>query len=62
MQEYRETLSKCVVIVGLMALLAVPAWPQAGNGSVRGTIRDQSNAVIPGAAVKLTNTATNLTS
>src|SRR5436309_9801600 len=46
----------------LAALNAAPALPQAGNGSVRGTVRDQADAVVPGAKVKLTNTVTNVAS
>jgi Carboxypeptidase regulatory-like domain len=44
------------------ATLAPLAWPQASTGTVSGTVRDQSGAVIPGAAVSLTNTATNVVS
>ena len=44
-----------------MLLGALPCLPQASTGSVSGTVRDQSGAVIPGAAVALTNTATNVT-
>ena len=46
----------------LAVLLALPAFPQASTSAVNGTVRDQSAAVIPGAAVTLTNTATNVTS
>ena len=34
------------------------AWPQASTSTVRGTVHDQAQAVIPGATVTLTNTAT----
>src|SRR5580704_3231100 len=44
----------------IAVLLAAPAWSQSTMGAVSGTIRDQSGAVIPNAAVALTNTATNL--
>jgi hypothetical protein len=44
----------------LLALaLTVPAWPQASTATVRGTVSDQSGAIIPNAAVELTNAATN---
>ena len=36
------------------------AWPQASSATVRGTVHDQGQAVIPGAKVTLTNTATNV--
>ena len=43
------------------ALLTVTAaWPQASTSTVRGTVRDQAQAVIPKAMIKLTNTATNV--
>src|SRR5262245_26413497 len=46
----------------LVLLLAVmPAWPQASSTTVRGTVRDQAQAVVPKASVTLTNTATNVT-
>ena len=41
-------------------LAASPAMPQASTAVVRGTVRDQAQAVVPGARVLLTNTATNL--
>ena len=46
----------------LFTLLAPLAYPQSSTGSVRGTVRDQSDAVVPTAAVTLTNTATNVAS
>ncbi len=46
--------------LGLAVLLAAPARPQSSTGSVRGTVRDQAEAVIPGAAVKLTHSATQV--
>jgi hypothetical protein len=48
-----------IAVLALVALMAVPAWPQSSTSTVRGTVRDQSQAVIPQAAVTLTNTATN---
>lgn len=48
------------VICALALLIAVPAaWGQAAT-SLRGTITDPSGAAIPNAAVRLTNTGTNL--
>ena len=43
-----------------LALIAPSVWPQGGNGTVRGTVRDQVSAVIPAAAVTLTNTNTGV--
>ena len=35
------------------------AWSQTATGTVQGTVVDESGAVIPGAALKLTEKATN---
>src|SRR6266481_9553093 len=43
-----------------LAFLAVPMAAQTGLGVVRGTVQDASKAVIPGAKVTLTNTATGV--
>ena len=56
------TMRKVSLCILITVLLAVPAWPQASTATVSGTVRDQSAAVIPAAAVTLTNTATNVTS
>jgi len=55
-----HSLGKCVSGVLLAALLAAPAFSQSGNGSVRGTVSDPTDAVVPGTKVRLTNTATNV--
>jgi hypothetical protein len=55
-------LQKCALLFLALALFAPPVWPQASTGTVSGTVRDQSGAVIPGAVVSLQNTATNVTS
>ena len=44
----------------VLLAMAIPTWPQASTGSVRGAVRDQSGAVVPGASLRLTNTATNV--
>jgi hypothetical protein len=51
------------LLLGLAVVFlgALPCLPQASTGSVSGTVRDQSGAVIPGASVSLTNTATSVT-
>src|SRR5262245_47911236 len=52
---------KRIWVCFLLALAAVlAAWPQASSSTVRGTVRDQGQAVIPSAKVTLTNTATNV--
>ncbi|MBI3207971.1 MAG: carboxypeptidase regulatory-like domain-containing protein [Candidatus Solibacter usitatus] len=55
----KSHLLQCVR-VALACLLAAPLYPQSSTGSVRGTIRDQSDAVIPNAAVTLMNVGTNV--
>ncbi|MCZ2073371.1 MAG: carboxypeptidase-like regulatory domain-containing protein [Bryobacterales bacterium] len=47
-------------VAGLACVLAGTASAQSGTGSVRGTVRDQTAAVISGARLDLTNTATNI--
>ena len=42
-------------------LFPATAFPQASSSTVRGTVRDQVQAVIPTAKVTLVNTATNAT-
>src|SRR5947209_8649666 len=42
-------------------LASTLAMSQTVNGSFRGTVRDESGAAIPGAAVKLTNAGTGVT-
>src|ERR1051325_10087269 len=43
----------------LAILIAGASFAQSSNGSIRGTVRDQSDAVIPNATVTLTAVATN---
>jgi hypothetical protein len=54
-----QNLFFCILIA---ALITPPAWPQASTATVSGTVRDQTGAVIPTAAVTLANQATNATS
>ena len=44
----------------LPLFMAPAAWPQAGTSTIRGMVRDQAQAIIPGASVTLTNTATGV--
>ena len=44
----------------LIVLFTSAAWPQASTGSVSGTVRDQSDAVIPGVQVTLANLGTGI--
>src|ERR1039457_7719540 len=46
--------------LGILLLSASSAWSQTSTaGPVAGLVTDEQNAVIPGAAVKLTDTSTN---
>src|SRR6185369_12515848 len=51
---------RVLLLVTALFLVATAALAQSGQGSVEGTVIDSSGAVVPGIAVKLTNTATNL--
>ena len=43
----------CVVL-----LVAAVAWAQAPVGTISGTVRDQTDAVVPGASITIRNLAT----
>src|SRR5207247_10297337 len=45
---------------GVLLCLSLPAYPQSDRGVLTGTVTDSSGAVIPGASVTATNTATNV--
>jgi hypothetical protein len=54
---------KLVLVLLLVVCLggALPVWSQsASSGTVSGSVADQSNAVVAGAAITLTDTATNI--
>lgn len=54
-------LRRFAVLCLLVAFIVVTAaWPQAGVSTVRGVVRDPTQAVVPSATVTLTNTATNV--
>src|ERR1044071_9425254 len=44
----------------VVLLFPLTAWPQAGTSTIRGLVRDQAQAAVPGAAVTLTNTGTGV--
>src|SRR5688572_1989131 len=53
---------KIASLACLIALfLSDVAWPQASTSTVRGSVVDPAQAIIPGAKVGLVNTATNVT-
>ena len=53
-------MKKMWAAVLLLLLAAACAWSQASNSAVRGSVRDTSDAVIPGATVTLTGAATGV--
>jgi hypothetical protein len=48
----------CLAVV-LFTLAATTAWGQSGQGSIQGTVKDASGAVVPAATVRLVHSATN---
>ena len=55
--NFRHSLS-CLAVI---SLVIVPLSSQTERGTIEGTVRDTTGAVIPGAHVTITNTATNVT-
>jgi hypothetical protein len=53
-------LSTFLAWLSAITLLAIPAFPQAANGRIVGTVTDPAGAVIPGAKVTVTNAATGV--
>ena len=58
MQSRRRWAQASTVLMSLLLLLTVPSLAQTFRGSINGTITDASGAVIPGAKVIATDTAT----
>jgi Carboxypeptidase regulatory-like domain/TonB dependent receptor-like, beta-barrel len=61
MEKFRLNRSAARVVVALLVALAVPAFSvaQMTRGSIAGTVRDTSGAVVPGATVTVTSVSTN---
>ena len=57
-----SSFARCFALACLLTQIVPLAYPQSSTGSVRGTVRDQRDAVVPTAVVTLTNAATNVTS
>src|SRR5437763_11639455 len=49
-----------LIILVVLRLTALPAFPQAGAGTVSGTVRDSAEAFVSGAKVTITNTETGI--
>jgi hypothetical protein len=54
----RRYLTACFTFIALLLLLAPGAWGQ-DNATITGTVADSTGALIPNAAISLTNPATN---
>jgi hypothetical protein len=52
--------ARLFLILSLGILQTAGLWAQSSNGSVRGAVQDATDAVIPNAAVSLTNVATGV--
>ncbi|HLJ18057.1 MAG TPA: TonB-dependent receptor [Bryobacteraceae bacterium] len=48
-------------LLSLAAFAAVSLFAQSERGTISGTVKDATGAVVPGAAITVTNTATNVT-
>lgn len=56
--DLRVVLLRSAAAIFVLAALSLTALSQAGTASVSGTVRDNNNAVVPGATVTLSNAAT----
>src|SRR4051794_11146351 len=52
---------RSIAILGLLLMSPAVLFAQGGPGGLSGTVTDPNGAVVKGTAVKITNTATNLT-
>src|SRR5947209_17887406 len=55
---FRNTLTRIVFVLGVVALLASVVWAQGGTGELTGLVTDPSGAVVPNIQVTLANSAT----
>src|SRR5262245_40432257 len=53
-------LGRLVCFLAAFLLAILPAWPQASSTTVRGSVHDPADAVVPRAVVTLTNSATGM--
>ena len=59
-----KSLTRSVLAMMTMLLLCIVAslaQTGSGGGTIQGTVKDESGATLPGAKVKITNTATGIT-
>ncbi|HWY19774.1 MAG TPA: TonB-dependent receptor [Candidatus Acidoferrum sp.] len=55
---FRGTVTRVLVVVAVLALFTGTLWSQGGTGELTGLVTDPSGAVVVGAQVTLTNSAT----
>src|SRR5579872_1540077 len=55
---YQSPGTKFALLSGLTLLFGVTSWAQITTGAITGQVVDPTNAPVPGAAVELTNVAT----
>src|SRR6188768_1086458 len=54
-------MSRCFIGLVVSLSLSIPAFSQAGNGEINGSVVDSSGAVVSGAAVTISHPTTGLT-
>jgi len=55
---FRNTLTRFLLVLGVLALLTGIVWAQGGTGELTGLVTDPSGAVVASSQITLTNTAT----
>jgi len=55
---FRPTITRCLLVLSLLTLLASLAWAQGGTGELSGLVTDPAGAVVANLPVTLTNSAT----
>src|ERR1051325_11615460 len=61
MQRMNRKLRDKLILVATCLALCIPSFGQVLKGSISGTVTDPQGAVVSGAQVKATNTATGVT-
>src|SRR5512135_1324021 len=56
--EFRNTMTRFLLVITVLGLLAGTLWAQGGTGELTGLVTDPSGAVVANAQISLTNTAT----
>ena len=59
--KFKKALQHLMPVFAVFLATSTAMWAQAGGGSMVGTVHDPAGAVVPNAAVTITNTDTNTT-